>query len=197
MGRQAPWPLWLGGVIVVALASVTSSYAPSDGQAGTLSVGMVAALCVLLLSLVLVSPWQSFALHVLSVDALHSMSPAAFERYVAELFLQAGYQVEHVGASGDGGVDVRVWRDGRYGVVQCKRYDTGRAIGPATIRELVGARTHEQAGVAWIATTGRVTAGARQLAAEEQIGVLDAASLVEWAANLHPGQRAATSRIRR
>lgn len=125
------------------------------------------------------------------VIAWNALTPAAFEREVARLFARAGYRVRVVGAAGDGGVDVRVWPE-RFtivprsvpGIVQCKRYGAGRAVGPAIVRELIGARAHERAGAAWLATTGRVTMGARRLAAAERIVVLDAAALAAWDARL-------------
>ena len=113
----------------------------------------------------------------MDVAALYSMSPVAFERHVAARFAAAGYTVRHVGGSGDGGVDVRVWRDGWTGVVQCKRYRADRTLGPAAVRELVGTRAHERAHVAWLATTAPLSAAARRLAEEEGIVILDADAL--------------------
>jgi hypothetical protein len=106
-----------------------------------------------------------------------TLSPLEFERHVAAWFGAHGYRVEHVGGRGDGGVDVRVWRGGRAGIVQCKRYGAAHPVGPAVIRELVGARTLLRADDAWLATTGRVTSGACQLALIERIGLLDAVAL--------------------
>ena len=118
--------------------------------------------------------------------AWNALTPAAFEREVAQLFARAGYQVEHVGAAGDGGVDVRVQAPGRAGagIVQCKRYAVGRAVGPSIVRELIGARAHERATTAWLATTGRPTPGARALAAAERIVILDVRALAAWDARL-------------
>jgi restriction endonuclease len=108
---------------------------------------------------------------------LDALTPREFERYVAGWFHAQGYRVELVGGSGDGGVDVRVWRGGRCGIVQCKRYGPAQPVGPAIIRELVGARTLAGLDHAWLATTGRVTAGARRLALAERIRLVDAATL--------------------
>lgn len=194
---QPTWHLWLGGALVAALAIALSGRTTVAGHGGAVLTATLAMLCAALLGLLLVSPWRPSASHAVSLDALRALTPAAFERHVADLFLRAGFQVAHVGASGDGGVDVRVWRDERYGVVQCKRYGPEHAIGPATIRELVGARTHERAEVAWLATTGRITAGARQLAEEERVVLLDAASLVTWEAELSRGGHSARGRTER
>jgi hypothetical protein len=112
-----------------------------------------------------------------SAPNLNALTPLEFECYVAAWFRAWGYRVEHVGGRGDGGVDVRVWRGGRAGIVQCKRYGSAHPVGPAVIRELVGTRTLHGLDYAWLATTGRVTAGARQLALAERIGLVDAVTL--------------------
>jgi hypothetical protein len=113
----------------------------------------------------------------LHADALYAMTPAEFERHVASVFARSGYVVRVVGGSGDGGVDVRVWRNGSRGVVQCKRYRPDRLLGPAVVRELVGTRTHERARYAWLATTAPLSPAARRLAEEEGVRVLDARAL--------------------
>jgi restriction system protein len=116
--------------------------------------------------------------HSLDAAALYALTPAGFERYVADVFVSSGYVVRVVGGSGDGGVDVRVWRNGVTGVVQCKRYRPDRALGPAAVRELVGTRTHVRARAAWLATTAPLSPAAARLAVEEGIVILDARTLV-------------------
>jgi HJR/Mrr/RecB family endonuclease len=147
---------------------------------------MLTLTCALVLACaaLVVVPWPGARRQAYSAAALHALSPAEFERRVAELFARAGFQARVAGASGDGGVDVRVWRDGRRGVVQCKRYRPDLPVGPAVVRELVGVRAHERADTAWLATTGRLTDGARRLAAAEGIVVLDAAALQAWETSL-------------
>jgi restriction system protein len=142
-----------------------------------------AGLCLCLLGL-LALRWR-MRRRELDVDALYALSPAEFERYVAGLFAAAGYETRVVGGSGDGGVDVRVWRDGWTGVVQCKRYRPDRLLSPAAVRELVGTRAHERVRCAWLATTAPLSPAARQLAAEEGIGVLDASLLTSYGRQIH------------
>jgi len=64
-------------------------------------------------------------------------SPYEFEHLTAEIFRQLGYQVTVTGSAGDEGIDVLLEKDGVYTGVQCKRYRN--TIGPALIREFVGA----------------------------------------------------------
>lgn len=180
--RPAPVPIWPVSMLAIALGAVLLAEMALPVP-HTLALGAVVALatgCVLLM----VSPWPHARSRAASAASLHALSPAEFERRVAEMFTRAGFQARLVGASGDGGVDVRVWRDGRRGIVQCKRYRPDLPVGPAAVRELVGVRTHEHVDAAWLATTGRLTEGARRLAAAEGIVLLDGATLRAWDASL-------------
>src|SRR5690606_19621974 len=59
---------------------------------------------------------------LLLTDSL-ALSPGEFEQRVALLLQDLGWQnVQLVGGSGDGGVDIRAAHDGFKYVVQCKRY---------------------------------------------------------------------------
>lgn len=122
------------------------------------------------------------------IDALAALTPTEFERHVAALFGRAGYQAQHVGGAGDGGVDVRVARGRGRGIVQCKRYAPRRAVGPAIVREVVGTRAHERVDWVWIVTTGRATPGARRLAAAEHVRLLDATTSEDWMTALRTAQ---------
>jgi HJR/Mrr/RecB family endonuclease len=186
--------IWI--VMGVAFACGVALVARALGAPGgvALLIGVLGLASAIVCRSVLISPWRA-ATDQIDQAALRAMTPAAFERLASDLFQRAGYQVRHVGASGDGGVDVRVWRGGRSGIVQCKRYHGEHAVGPATIRELMGARIYERADAAWLVTTGRVTAGARTLAAEAGIGVLDADVLIAWEGRLRRRWRIAGSQM--
>ena len=175
-------PLWLALALAFGLALVALAAGAHPPEA--LLLGAFGLAGALVFHVGLVAPWRPAASRPADVAALRALTPGAFERHVSDLVARAGYQVRHVGASGDGGVDVWVRRAGRAGIVQCKRYHAEHAVGPATIRELIGARVQERADVAWLATTGRVTAGARGLAAAAGVRVLDADELVAWGARL-------------
>jgi hypothetical protein len=177
-------PVWLALAFALAFGLALLALAAGARPQAALLFGGLGLAGFVAFHLGLAAPWRAGVSHPADVAALRALTPAAFERHVSDLFARAGYHVRHVGASGDGGVDVRVARAGRTGIVQCKRYHAGHAVGPATIRELVGARVQERADVAWLATTGRVTAGARGVAAAAGIRVLDADDLVAWGAQL-------------
>jgi hypothetical protein len=167
----------LGGVLLAQMLGARWS-------GWTIAAAVAAGLLVSLVAMLVVSPFP--ASPALSTAALYALSPAEFERFVAELFASAGYVVRVVGGSGDGGVDVRVWRDGWTGVIQCKRYRPDRTLGPAAVRELVGTRAHERASFAWLATTARLSPAAQRLAEDEGVVVLDPPVLLSSARRVRP-----------
>jgi restriction system protein len=112
---------------------------------------------------------------------LGRLTPSEFEEYVAILFEKSGYHVRRRGGSGDHGIDLVVKRKGRTSVVQCKRYE--EAIGPSTVRELIGAMTNAGMKRGFLITTSGFTAGAEHEArqAPYKITMVDGENLVHWA----------------
>jgi restriction endonuclease Mrr len=110
-----------------------------------------------------------------------ALTPSEFEQYVAVLFEKAGYHVRQMGGSGDHGVDLEVKRGRTTGIVQCKRYED--AIGPSTVRELIGTMTNVGARNGFLITTSDFTEGARREAqkAPYEISLVDGEGLVRWA----------------
>ncbi|RKH84119.1 restriction endonuclease [Corallococcus sp. AB045] len=127
---------------------------------------------------------------LLSLYEVNETRPAAvggvewfkFERDVKRLMEQLGFDVQHVSASrrGDRGVDVYATRGELGGdkqecwVVQCKCYAEHRKVGPAILRELLGAMRAYPVGVrGMVATTSSFTAESRRLARTEGLRLLD------------------------
>jgi len=90
------------------------------------------------------------------VDAL---TGTEFEELVADLCRRDGCtQVRRVGGSGDNGADVLCrLPDGRFAVVQCKRYAPTRRVAPREVRDLLGAKAHFGADIAILVTTSTFT----------------------------------------
>jgi hypothetical protein len=118
-----------------------------------------------------------------TVGELYSLSPAAFERYVAGLFRWKGYQVRVRGRSGDHGVDLElVGNGGRRGIVQCKRYQ--HTVGEKVVRDLFGTLLHERAVHAFLVTTADISPAAYAWAHGKPITLIDGTTLVQIAAVL-------------
>ena len=100
-----------------------------------------------------------------------NLSGYQFEKEVAKLYETRGYGVQVTKGSGDGGIDIFLEKAGRRYGVQCKNHH--KAIGPAAIRDLYGAMSHEglDAGI-FIASSG-YTKGAKEFARNKAITLLD------------------------
>jgi restriction system protein len=61
-----------------------------------------------------------------------------FEQLAATYYRELGHEVNHTGQAGpDGGIDLKMRKNGKRILVQCKRY-TGRSIGVQAVREFFG-----------------------------------------------------------
>lgn len=113
-----------------------------------------------------------------AIRDLKQMDPYAFEALVTETYRALGYHVQHVGHSGDHGVDVELrTNDGQEWVVQCKRYDN--SVGEGMIRELYGTMISEKADRAVMVTTAEITPPARTWARGKPIDLVDGQELLK------------------
>lgn len=104
-------------------------------------------------------------------DVLANLDPAEFERVVADYYRSQGYRVEHSGTGGgsrrfDGGIDLKMYRDGEYSIVQCKRenaFQVTHKVG----HELLGILLTEKADRAIVVNAGEFTRYAKESAAKE------------------------------
>ena len=106
-----------------------------------------------------------------SPKELLTLDRRVFEQLVAELFSGFGYQVELTSKSKDGGVDIVAIKhddfDLRY-LIQCKRPDPGNPVGIDVVRNLIGVMKNNPASKVVVATTTRLTRGARELVLENR-----------------------------
>lgn len=114
--------------------------------------------------------------------AIRELDPRDFELLVVKLLTALGFEVEHTGRSGDGGVDVvaLLSLSGLTSVltrVQAKRW--AHSVSGATVRELRGALKIDERGL--IVTTAEFTADAKREAEAEgkaRIGLIGGEELV-------------------
>jgi restriction system protein len=93
---------------------------------------------------------------------LEALSPDAFETRVGMLLGDMGWtNVQQMGGAGDRGIDLRAERDGLTYVVQCKRY-WGHKVPPREVRDLLGAKTRQNADRAILVTTSDFTKQGRE-----------------------------------
>jgi predicted Mrr-cat superfamily restriction endonuclease len=112
-------------------------------------------------------------------DEIHYMSGPEFERFMADLLRQKGYQVEETPLSGDQGVDlVLPDLDGKRVVIQLKRW-TG-PVGNKAIQATFAGMAHYQADEGWVITTSTFTKSARELARSTSVRLIDRDELADW-----------------
>jgi HJR/Mrr/RecB family endonuclease len=130
---------------------------------------------------------KKLAAETVTKEDLYALSPAAFERYVADLFRKKGYKVTLRGRSGDHGVDLEVESFGdRRAIVQCKRYHN--PIGPDIVRELFGTMIHEGVHHAFLVTTANISPAAQDWARNKPMTLIDGPTLVKIAGALKAGE---------
>lgn len=170
----------LTGIRSLFLAAVAGGFPMT---AARLAVVAVLLLLVMGFARVLIELWieQRRKRRLATTRDISALTPTDFEHYVAILFEKAEYQVTQTGGRGDHGVDLVVQKGGTRSVVQCKRYE--EAIGPSTIRELIGTITNAGMREGYLVTTSGFTAGAQREArkAPYNIRLTDGDTLVRWA----------------
>jgi hypothetical protein len=114
-----------------------------------------------------------------SLEDLLTLSPQAFEQWVAARFEERGFRVRHTGAygaGGDHGIDLVAVKAGERAVVQCKHWRAW-AVGEPVLRDLYGVLHAAGADRAYLVTTGRVSGPARRWAQDKPIIIWDRAVL--------------------
>jgi HJR/Mrr/RecB family endonuclease len=110
-------------------------------------------------------------------DAVPSMSPIEYERFVGRLLQRAGWTVKQCGRAGDQGCDVVAELRGLRAVVQCKLY-RGKRCGNAAVQQIVAARRHYGAHLMVVVCPAGFTPAAQALAASNGVHLMDHAGLV-------------------
>lgn len=111
-------------------------------------------------------------------DRLANLDPHEFERVVADYYRRHGYTVEHCGTGGggrrfDGGIDLKMYRDGEYTIVQCKR-ENALQVTHNVGHELLGLLMTERADHAIVVNAGEFTHAAWTAAAKNpQLELID------------------------
>lgn len=118
-----------------------------------------------------------------SADSTHWFQ---FERDVRAAMEKLGFVVQHIAASrrGDGGVDLYATKgsdlDSVNWIVSCKCWDPKHSGGPSVVRDLIGALTAYPTGTrGMIVTTSRYTSGAKSLAEQKGIRLMDGVELLK------------------
>lgn len=106
-----------------------------------------------------------------------------FEKLLAAYYAKQGFRVVHVGtgsgskAKFDGGIDLKLYKDGKYTLVQCKHWNV-KQVPHNEVHQLIGLMITEKADAGILVTSGEYTTAARQAAAKhDQIELIDGLAL--------------------
>lgn len=111
--------------------------------------------------------------------ALEAMSWRQFELLLSDAFRRQGFEVSESGGSQpDGGVDLRLRREGQVHLVQAKHWKA-RKVGVKVVREVYGVMTAEGAAGCLVVTSGGFTSEARVFARGKPLTLVDGDALGE------------------
>ncbi|RUO39452.1 restriction endonuclease [Pseudidiomarina aestuarii] len=112
-------------------------------------------------------------------ESISKLSWRNFEVLVGEFFRRDGYIVYDTGKGKDGGVDLRVIKDGQLYLVQCKHWQQLR-VPVNVVRELFGVMISENADGVFIVASGSMTKDAKEFAQGKRIEVIDGKKLRQF-----------------
>ncbi len=114
--------------------------------------------------------------HILSKAGMHEidiMAPTDFELYITNLFSRLGYKSQHVGHTGDFGVDITAEREGKKIAIQAKRYGYKNKVGEDAVREAFAGINMYGCTKAMVVTNSFFTPKAIKLAKSDNVELWD------------------------
>lgn len=122
-------------------------------------------------------------------EDLRKLSWGEFEHLLGEYYRRQQFDVEHSGSNrADGGVDLRLRKDGRRQLLQCKHWQVEK-VGVKVVRELLGVVTAEKAESGIVVTSGTFTKEAQAFARGTSIQLIDGAELLKMVASVRKHRR--------
>lgn len=127
------------------------------------------------------------------IETIRALPWREFEALVAEAYRCKGYAViENHSAGADGGIDIRLHKDGALHLVQCKQWRSHK-VGVAIVREMFGVLVAEQATSMIIITSGLFTQEAKNFAHDKAIDLIDGAQLAQLISQVKPSSQGAAN----
>ncbi|MEM9567612.1 MAG: restriction endonuclease [Cyanobacteria bacterium P01_E01_bin.34] len=130
-----------------------------------------------------------------SIGTIRDLSWREFEELVGEAYRRRGYSVlENPTAGADGGIDIRLRKDGALHLVQCKQWRSNK-VGVSIVREMFGILTAEHAASMTIVTSGMFTQAAKNFAHHKAIDLIDGAQLLQMVSQVQSAPRKPHERV--
>jgi len=178
LSRQ-PW--WISVAVGAALFAITRLFLPDI---------VAAASALPFLGIACYAGWRQMRAPgagnlAETLDKIRGMPWENFSAVISEAFRRDGYAVTEVFK---GAVDLKLEKNGRITVVNCKRWKVAQTgIGP--LRELVEAKKAHDADDSIYVSAGDFTANAREFATANSIRLLQDAPLAELVARVERAKR--------
>lgn len=115
------------------------------------------------------------------------IDPYEFEKLVAEIWRNYGYDCEVTSGSGDKGIDIIATRSApvsEVNIIQAKRYSSDNKIGSKEVREYATLRQQEDADKVILVTTSEFTDPARDLAESLEVDIINGRELADQIVDL-------------
>ncbi|MCF7982683.1 MAG: restriction endonuclease [Pseudomonadales bacterium] len=113
-----------------------------------------------------------------SIQSLNDLSWKEFEELVGEAYRRQGFAVkENHKLGADGGVDLRLEKNGQVHLVQCKQWKSQK-VGVSVVREMFGVMTGESASSVIVISSGTFTSEAHNFAAGKPIILIEGPQLL-------------------
>ena len=119
------------------------------------------------------------------LSRIDRMSGTAFERYLVKLYRAAGYNVTHLGGSGDYGADLIISQGNKRVAIQAKRYSNKVSL-PA-VQQIYTACAFYDCNRAIVVTNSYFTRNARRLADKVGVELIDRDELTDFINDLQKG----------
>lgn len=112
-----------------------------------------------------------------NIQSIRALNWKEFEELVAEAYRRKGFTViENHSAGADGGVDIRLEKNGHVHLVQCKQWRS-KKVGVSIVREMFGIMAAENASSVIVISSGTFTQEAKNFAAGKPIDLVDGSQL--------------------
>lgn len=127
------------------------------------------------------------------IESVRSLSWSQFELLIGQVYRQKGYEVIETGGGGpDGGIDLKLRKDGLTTIVQCKQWKSWK-VGVGPIRELYGVLMASSAERAVFVTSGVFTKDAWAFTAGKPLELVDGIALGDLFRSIENSPAAETS----
>lgn len=111
------------------------------------------------------------------LETIRALTWKRFEELIAEAYRRKGYKVrENHRGGADGGIDIKLEKDGQIHLVQCKQWKA-RKIGVSVVREMYGVMVSKSAASVAVITSGTFTREAEDFATGKPVDLIDGARL--------------------